>query len=372
VTRLKGGVVEGRSEGPVRATCEVLARRREGAYWLLSLAARQIAERAQPGQFVEIAVGAPATLLRRPFSIARVSRQGASAGTFDIVFDAHGPGTEWLTTVDTHDVLDVVGPLGTPFPLPQRKVNCLLVGGGYGIAPLFFLAEALLRKGLRVDMINGAASAERLLGAIEAKRLSASVVFTTDDGTFGVQGRVTDVLDRVLDTSGAGLVYACGPNPMLRAVSEHCRDRGVPIQVAVEERMACGMGVCFTCVVPVRGRDGHIRNRRACLDGPVFNGARIDWDTWGVPGGASTVDVDGPAGARPVDADAPGGAPPAGTPDAADGSDASDGATAEAPPVLGSDDGDDASATGPDESASNAEPGTPSRAEREDDLWGRS
>lgn len=284
MSRLKAGVVEGRSDGPVRMTSEVLSRRREGAYWLLSLAARPIAERAAPGQFVEVAVGAPGTLLRRPFSIARVSRQGASAGTVDVVFDAHGPGTEWLTTLDAHDVLDVIGPLGVPFPLPQRKVACLLVGGGYGIAPLLFLAESLLRKGLRVDMINGAATGERILGAIEAKRLSASVVFTTDDGSYGTPGRVTDVLDGALERAGAGVVYACGPNPMLRAVSERCRARGVPVQVALEERMGCGLGVCFTCVVPVRGSDGEVRNRRACLEGPVFNGARIDWDAWGIPG----------------------------------------------------------------------------------------
>ena len=280
--RGRSGTVEGRSEGPVHARCEVIARRREGSYWLLSVAAKEIAERAQPGQFVQIAVGAQETLLRRPFSIARVTRQGASAGTVDVVFDAHGPGTTWLTTIDVHDVLDIVGPLGTPFPLPQRKVNCLLVGGGYGIAPLFYLGEQLLRQGLRVDMINGAATAERILGQIEAKRLSASVTFTTEDGSYGVRGRVTDVLDEMLASSGAGVVYACGPNPMLRAVSERCAERQIPVQVAVEERMACGIGICFTCVVPVVGRDGQVRNKRACFEGPVFNGARIDWERWGI------------------------------------------------------------------------------------------
>ena len=302
MNRRRGGTTEGRAEGPVHATCEVIARRREGAYWLLSVAAREIAERAQPGQFVQVAVEAPHTLLRRPFSIAHVSRQGASAGTVDVVFDAHGPGTEWMTTVEAHDVLDLVGPLGTPFPLPQRKVNCLLVGGGYGVAPLYYLAESLLRRGLRVDVINGAATAERILGTIEAKRLSASVTFTTEDGSYGTKGRVTDVFEQVARTSRSGLVYACGPNPMLRAVSELCDDLGLPVQVAVEERMACGIGVCFTCVVPIVGRDGLVRNKRACLDGPVFNGRRIGWDQWGIPGGGVRVgadgEVDGPGAVR--------------------------------------------------------------------------
>jgi dihydroorotate dehydrogenase electron transfer subunit len=159
---------EGRDgdDSPVRATCEVLARRREGSYWTLSFAAKEIAERAQPGQFVELCVGSPHALLRRPFSIARVSKQGVAAGTVDVVFDAHGPGTSWLTSVGVHDVIDVVGPLGRPFPRPQRRVNCLLVGGGYGAAPLYYLGEQLLRQGLRVDMIIGAATGERILRCI--------------------------------------------------------------------------------------------------------------------------------------------------------------------------------------------------------------
>jgi dihydroorotate dehydrogenase electron transfer subunit len=276
----RSGTVQGRPglDTPVQAMCEVLDRRREGAYWVLSFAAKEIAERAEPGQFVSLAVQSPGALLRRPFSIARVSQQGPVAGTVDVVFDAHGPGTEWLTSVRGHDVVDVVGPLGRPFPLPRRKVGCLLVGGGYGVAPLLYLGEALRREGLRVDMIVGAASQERLLGVIEAKRLSASSVFTTEDGSYGTPGRVTDVLDDVVAAGRTGVVYACGPNAMLRAVSERCRDLRLPVQVAVEERMACGIGVCFTCVLPIRDRAGNVHLRRACLDGPVLNGARIAWE----------------------------------------------------------------------------------------------
>jgi dihydroorotate dehydrogenase electron transfer subunit len=280
VSARRTGAVLGRSgsDDPVRATCEVLVRRREGAYWLLSFSSPEIAERARPGQFVNLAVGAQGALLRRPFSIARVSRQGAFAGTVDVVFDAHGPGTEWLTTVEPHDLIDVVGPLGSPFPLPQRKVACLLIGGGYGAAPLFYLAEELTRQGLRVDMIVGAASQERIFNAIEAKRLTASVTFTTEDGSYGEHGRVTDVLEEVVGSCRSGVVYACGPNPMLRAVSERCQELELPVQVAVEERMACGIGVCFTCVLPVRLKDGSVRMKRSCLDGPVFNGAKVAWD----------------------------------------------------------------------------------------------
>lgn len=279
--RTSAGLVEGREDDehcPVRVEAEVLLRRREGAYWLLSFAAPQIALRARPGQFLNIAVGAPGTLLRRPFSIARVSRQGAAAGTIDVVFDAHGPGTEWLTNVELHDLIDVIGPLGNGFPLPQRKVSCLLVGGGYGAAPLFYLARELTDRQFRVDMIVGAANGDRLLSPLETKSLSVTATFTTEDGSYGHRGRVTDVMEHVMSTTHTGVVYACGPNPMLHAVSRVCAERGVPVQVAVEERMACGVGLCFTCTMPMRAKDGTVRMRRTCIDGPVLNGARVAWD----------------------------------------------------------------------------------------------
>jgi dihydroorotate dehydrogenase electron transfer subunit len=302
VTVRRPGAALGRDgpDHPVRATCEVLVRRREGSYWMLSFSSPEIAERARPGQFVNIAVRAPGAILRRPFSIARVSPQGPLSGTVEVVFDAHGPGTEWLTAVATHDLLDVVGPLGTPFPLPQRRVPCLLIGGGYGAAPLFYLAEELTRAGQRVDMIVGAATQARILNAIEAKRLTASVTFTTEDGSYGQRGRVTDVLEQVAAACRSGVVYACGPNPMLRAVSERCGELELPVQVAVEERMACGIGVCFTCVLPVRTRDGAVRMERSCLDGPVFNGARIAWDQSRFRAGPEVLD-DEPDEPEPVE-----------------------------------------------------------------------
>lgn len=305
-------VVDGRpGDTPVRARCEILARRRDGSYHTLSVSAPEIAERTRPGQFVNVAVEGPGTLLRRPFSISRVSRSGPAAGTIDFVFDAHGPGTRWLAARDTHELLDVVGPLGSPFPLPKQRVACLLVGGGYGVAPLFMLADELTRQGLRVDMIVGAADQERIYNAIEAKRITASVTFTTEDGSLGTTGRVTDVLDDVLDSSGAGVVYACGPNPMLRAVGERCRELEIPCQVAVEELMACGLGVCWTCVMPIRTRvratpdddpTEVIRMKRACVDGPVFNGARVAWEAtrWAAPPAAPEPEPAAPP-RRPTD-----------------------------------------------------------------------
>ena len=237
------------------------------------MAAPGIAERAQAGQFVEVGVAASSTLLNRPFSIATVD-----GGTVTIVYDVHGAGTEWLAGVEVHDMLDMIGPLGKPFPIPNQRVNAMLVAGGYGAAPLFWLADELQAAGMRVHMVNGAATKDRLHGVIESKRQSSSVAFTTDDGSFGTHGRVTDVLEERIEEAGCGVVYAVGPMGMLRAVAEECERLEVACQVSVEELMACGVGVCWTCVVPVRGEDGEVHHRRSCLDGPVFDGSAISWD----------------------------------------------------------------------------------------------
>ncbi|MGH8867143.1 MAG: dihydroorotate dehydrogenase electron transfer subunit [Actinomycetes bacterium] len=268
---------------PVQVRGQVLGVRRVGAYHLLSFVAPGVADTAAPGQFVALAVGGPDTpmLLRRAFSIFRASRAGMSGGTVEVVVGVHGPGTAWLARRVQNDMLDVVGPLGRPFTLPEQPTACTLVGGGYGSAPLFSLGAALRSRGCRVDYVLGASSEDRLFGALEAKRTSATLTVTTEDGSAGEKGRVSDVLPAVLDRSGAGLVYACGPMGMLRAVTDLAGARGVPAQCAVEESMACGIGVCMTCVLPVVGDDGTTRMVRSCVDGPVFAGDHVRWDDVG-------------------------------------------------------------------------------------------
>jgi dihydroorotate dehydrogenase electron transfer subunit len=268
---------------PVQVQGEVLSVKRNGAYWSMTVAAPGIAEQVRPGHFVAVAVGGPETsmLLRRAFSVFSASDRGMYGGTVEFVFAVHGKGTEWLARQRQGDPVDVVGPLGRPFKLPKEKVTATLVGGGYGTAPLFSLAEALRAKGCRVDFVVGAATADRLFGALEAKRISSSVAFTTDDGSHGEQGRVSDVLPGVLERTKSDLVYACGPMPMLRAVAEIAAAHGLPSQVAVEESMACGIGVCMTCVLPARGEDGVTRMVRSCVEGPVFMGEQLRWDALG-------------------------------------------------------------------------------------------
>jgi dihydroorotate dehydrogenase electron transfer subunit len=266
---------------PVREACEVLGYRRAGAYHALTLVAPGIAEAARPGQFVELLAGEDRSfLLRRPFSIHRVERAGAALGAVEVVFDVVGPGTRALSRLRPHDLVDALGPLGRPFTAPPAPVRCLLVGGGYGTAALFFLAEELRARRCRVDFAVGAATADRLFDAMGAKRLGHTLTVTTDDGSAGLQGLVTDPLAALLARLGTGQVYACGPMPMLAAVSRVAAQRGVPCQVAVEELMACGTGVCFSCVVPVTdpvAPDAPARMARSCLEGPVFDGLAVAW-----------------------------------------------------------------------------------------------
>jgi dihydroorotate dehydrogenase electron transfer subunit len=259
---------------PVQRVVEVSGRRPLGAYVELTLAAPEIAERTEPGQFVAFAVGGDtsAHLLRRSIAIA-----GAADGAVTVVVAPHGPGSTWLAGLQVGDTVDVVGPLGRPYPMPEPGTPALLVGGGYGAAALVGLAARLREAASPVIAICGAASADRLSSVDELGEL-AEVVVTTDDGSAGRQGWVTDAMAELL-TSGApaqvGVVYACGPMGMLRAVAEEATAAGVPSYVAVEESMACGVGVCMTCVLPVVGEDGRTRFSRSCTEGPVFGGDRV-------------------------------------------------------------------------------------------------
>jgi dihydroorotate dehydrogenase electron transfer subunit len=270
---------------PVRELCEVLGRRRLGAYHALTLVAPRIAEAAEPGQFVALLAGEDRSfLLRRPFSIHRVERAGAALGTVEVVFDVVGPGTRTLAGLRIHDLVDALGPLGRPFTPPPEPARCLLVGGGYGTAALFFLADELRARRCRVDFLVGAQNHHRLFHAMEARRLGHTLTLTTDDGSAGQRGLVTDPLPALLERLRTAQVFACGPMPMLAAVSRAAGEHGVPCQVAVEELMACGTGICFSCVVPVGdpARPGEpARMARSCLEGPVFDGTAIAWGELG-------------------------------------------------------------------------------------------
>lgn len=269
------------------ATGEVLGHKKYGEhYHSLTIVAPEIGEKVRPGQFVNIRCGeGRANILRRPFSVYRVHKRGGWASTIEVVFDVQGPGTRYLSTLRGHAAVDLIGPLGRGFALPKRRAHCLLVGGGIGAAPLFFLADELRNAGHRVDVILGARTSGLLLNQIDARRLSSICRMTTEDGSAGDEGRVTDVLVETMEKCGTEVIYSCGPHPMLEAVSKIAVEQKVPIQVAVEELMGCGYGVCMTCVMPIRqkiksagGEKEEIVYARSCTEGPIFNGATIAWN----------------------------------------------------------------------------------------------
>lgn len=269
-------------------TAEVFGYKRIGdPYHSLTIVAPEVCREAKPGQFIGIRLPEDhSLLLRRPFSIHRVDRRPGWAGTIEIVFDVRGRGTSLLARSRPHTVLEVLGPLGRPFQLPRTPTTCLLVGGGIGAAPMLFLAEELRDRGHRVDFVIGGRTQEHLLRPIEAKRLALTVRFTTDDGSAGRHGVVTDILPETIEQTGARIVYACGPTPMLRAVAMVCKPLRIPCQVAWEEVMACGFGACLVCAVPI-----HIGDKageawawaRCCTEGPVFSASRIHWDMIEMP-----------------------------------------------------------------------------------------
>lgn len=268
---------------PIQVKGEVLDVRRAGAYHVLSITAPGIPESFRPGHFVTIGIGGEESglILRRAFAIHQVQSRGVYGGTLDVVVGVNGKGTRWLSERRRHDNLDIVGPLGKPFMLPKEGVPCVLVGGGYGSAPLFMLAEQLRERGCRVDVVLGASTEEKLYGVLDIKRVSSMLTITTEDGSSGVRGRVTDVLPDIMERNDSAVVYACGPMAMLAAVASIASEYRAYSQCSVEEAMACGIGICMTCVLPVIGDDGVTRMVRSCVDGPIFRGDLVRWDDIG-------------------------------------------------------------------------------------------
>ena len=281
----------GINKNATQMMAEIVSNKRVGAYNHIVFAVGDIASHAKPGNFVAIAVGGPnsAMVLRRAFAIYRTFDKGSNGGLLEIVVAPHGAGSTWLTNQLPGFKVDLIAPLGTAFGIPTEPVRALLVGGGYGSAPLFGLSEVLKNRGCRVDMVLGASTAMKIYAPLDGKRSVNSLTTVTEDGTTGITGKVTDVLADIIETNKIDIIYSCGPMGMLEAINVIAEKLGVVHQCAIEEAMACGIGVCMTCVLPIRGEDGVVRMLRSCIDGPVVNGDSVIWGakrvipegTWG-------------------------------------------------------------------------------------------
>ncbi|MCL2337675.1 MAG: dihydroorotate dehydrogenase electron transfer subunit [Firmicutes bacterium] len=255
--------------------------------YVLELDAPTLAQEARPGQFLHLhCASGQDPLLRRPISIHGVNRQ---TGRVLVMFQLAGRGTALLA--ERRDgLLEVMGPLGHGFTLVRAgqtgptagsgKGKIIVLGGGIGAAPLFFLLQELAaangHEAPPVRVLLGARSAAQLLTVEPAATLGYQVQIATDDGSAGLHGPVTWLLAEELKQP-AEFVYACGPASMLKAVCQLLAEAGVPGEVALEERMACGIGACLSCVCATRQAGGEEHYRRVCVDGPVFNAAEVVW-----------------------------------------------------------------------------------------------
>lgn len=274
-------------------------------HWRLTVEVDDFPE-AGPGQFLQVLCNEPDELgwtqgvfIRRPFSIGGLRRDGRRC-ELDVIHRAIGTGTRWLSRLGPGDPVSLIGPLGRPFEIPNRPVSWL-VGGGVGLPPLIWLAEVLRGIGRPVVVFCGARSADllpltRVPGVSvsgetatpafeEFARVGAVTLVSTDDGTLGAAARVPDIFAKYLDAhaseAASAAIYACGPEPMMRAVADIGIARSVPTQVCLERVMACGMGTCQSCAVRVRDEsaaDGW-RYRLCCTDGPAFDARAVIWDS---------------------------------------------------------------------------------------------
>ena len=257
----------------------IVSNKRVGQYHQIIIKIGDVAATCKPGNFVAISVGGDSSrmVLRRAFAISRVSTSTTVGGTMELIVAPHGQGSKWLCAQGEGVVLDLVAPLGTAFGIPTEPVPVLLVGGGYGSAPLFGLAELLNSRGCRVDMLLGASTGSKIYAPMEGKRAVNSMRIYTEDGSMGVAGRVTDPIAEIIRDLNVAVIYSCGPMPMLAAITTIADQFDVVHQCAVEESMACGIGICMTCVLPVENEDGSISNLRSCIDGPVMDGSKVQW-----------------------------------------------------------------------------------------------
>jgi len=226
------------------------------------------ANAAKMGQFIHIYCGKEFTL-RRPISIC-----DASKGTLKICYDMRGKGTAAMAQMKVGDTVDIMGPLGNGFSFDEGA-KVLMVGGGIGIYPLIMAAK---RAGRGSAALLGFRSAKFINYTNEFERAGVSVKIVTDDGSAGVGGFVTDLIDGALKAEKYDLVICCGPAVMMKKAAAIAAENGVSCQVSLEERMACGLGACAGCACAVRTADGGMTYKKVCKDGPVFDSAEVIWE----------------------------------------------------------------------------------------------
>ncbi len=243
-------------------------------YFRLVLKDKELAELSQPGQFIMLEVtNTYEPFLRRPMSIERIFSDSIS-----ILYKVVGKGTKLLSTISIGEIINVQGPLGNSFPIDPNVKEYLLVGGGIGIAPFPALAEKIIRThGGNIQVIIGAKNHPQVLCERDFREMGCKVYVATEDGSYGEKGLVTDILEN-LNINSPVTVYTCGPIRMIKKVHQICEQRDWVCYASLEANMACGIGVCLGCVVPVKFVVENEMMARVCKEGPIFDTRVIQWE----------------------------------------------------------------------------------------------
>lgn len=242
--------------------------------WEMEFIAPGIAAECQPGQFVHVRSEVnQEPLLRRPLSLYDVDK---NLGSITLLYKVVGRGTEILTRFENKEYLDVMGPLGQGFTLPEANKRVLLLGGGVGIAPLVFLCRKLCENGNEVTVLYGTGNRKELSGIERLRSMVKSFMPATLDGSAGYKGLVTDLLMDKINPADIDCIYTCGPEPMMAAVARYAAQYGIKGEVSLEEYMACGVGACLGCARKLKSSDDHYV--KVCKDGPVFPMDAVELD----------------------------------------------------------------------------------------------
>ncbi|HPT06985.1 MAG TPA: dihydroorotate dehydrogenase electron transfer subunit [Candidatus Omnitrophota bacterium] len=258
---------------PIQFKAKIVRNTKVGpAYWQLAVEAPAIARAAVPGQFAMLKVcSGTDPLLRRPLGV-----HGVKGNRVIFMYEVVGRGTQALTKALPGHEIDIIGPLGNGFHYKKNspKYSSIIVAGGMGVVPLLFLAQQLVGRNEKPVVLIGGRTMSHIVCKTAFKAIGCDVKISTDDGSAGFNGRVTELLASLLAIRGCrqSIIYSCGPKPMLKAVSAICLEKNIPAQVSLEEHMSCGMGACRGCVVDTI--DGY---KRVCKEGPVFEARQIIW-----------------------------------------------------------------------------------------------
>ncbi len=228
----------------------------------------EIAEIAAPGQFVHIRTGS--FTLRRPISICGINKE---KGTLRIVFEIRGEGTSQIARLNSGDLIDMLAPLGHGFTINENFKKVVLIGGGIGTPPMLPLAQIYGEKAVAISGFRNSAAA---ILQDDFKSAGAQTILCTDDGSAGIHGFVTQPFTELAEQGGIDAVYACGPTPMLKGITQVCKEKNIYCEISLEERMACGIGACLGCACrTVRNDEEYFAH--VCKDGPVFKAEEVLW-----------------------------------------------------------------------------------------------